>query len=517
LSAGIAEWGGGYTTDIAYVPGYYPNQSPLHLEMACLLGGVAGVEVAAGKPLSYLELGCGHGFGALALAASNPAWRVTGIDFNPAHIAAARELATESGIDNAYFIEADLATLASDPLSDEIPPADVATMHGLWSWVADPVRAGIVALLDSKVRPGGVVQLSYNALPGWQGAIGMQRLLREAGQRLASRSDRQAAAGIEIIRALVDANVPYLRDNSFVRSLLDHADRAQSAYLAHEYMNEFWRPCFHTDVAAAMAGAKLQWVASSQLIENFSLLMLSDEVREIANRFDDPLMWELIKDTCVSRSLRQDVFVRGARPLSPAERDARLSDMVLALLCSPEDFTFEIEVPIGEANLDRDFFSQIVEALGNGPRSVRDLLALPQLKRRGSPGEIVGMLVGTRQAMRILAPATEPNASVRRFNEAAARRFVKADNLSNSVALATSGIGAPLACPMLDLFVAAQIQTGAAADPAGWADAFGTAHPEEERRRLCEFIERLLVQRVPVWRQFGALPTAIGASQGAEA
>src|SRR5690242_8975438 len=111
LSAGGASWGGGYVTDLPYLPGYYRHQSPLHLNLACLLGGVAGLRLGPGAPLSYLELGCGQGFGALALAVCNPAWRVTGIDFNPAHIAAARELAAEAGIGNAQFIEADLATL----------------------------------------------------------------------------------------------------------------------------------------------------------------------------------------------------------------------------------------------------------------------------------------------------------------------------------------------------------------------------------------------------------------------
>ena len=45
---------------------------------------------------------------------------------------------------NAQFIEADLATLTN---FGEIPEADIATLHGLWSWVADTVRSGIVRLL----------------------------------------------------------------------------------------------------------------------------------------------------------------------------------------------------------------------------------------------------------------------------------------------------------------------------------------------------------------------------------
>ena len=48
----------------------------------------------------YVELGCGVGLGALIIAASNPSWRVTALDFNPAHIAAARAMALEAGITN---------------------------------------------------------------------------------------------------------------------------------------------------------------------------------------------------------------------------------------------------------------------------------------------------------------------------------------------------------------------------------------------------------------------------------
>ena len=242
MTASIGNWGSGYVTDLPYVPGYYRHQSPLHLHLACLFGSVAGLDLGPGTPLSYLELGCGHGFGALALAACNPCWRVTGIDFNPAHIAAARALAAEAGITNAQFLEADLATLMDDPRVREIPEADVATMHGLWSWVTDPVRAGIVRLLGAKVRPGGVVQVSYNALPAWQGALGMQRLLRESGERVAARSDRQAEAGLEIVSALADAKAHHLHGLPFVESLLEHARHCQIAYLAHEYMNKAWRP-----------------------------------------------------------------------------------------------------------------------------------------------------------------------------------------------------------------------------------------------------------------------------------
>ncbi len=501
-------WGGGYVTDVPYIPGYYRHQSPLHLNLACLLGGVAGIEIGRGTPLSYLELGCGHGFGALALAACNPSWQVTGVDFNPAHIAAAHAMAAEAGIANARFIEADFSTLADRPRADEVPQADVATLHGLWSWVTDPVRAGIVRLIDAKVRPGGVVHVSYNSLPAWQTALGMQRLVSEAGGRLAAPSDRQAQAGLEIVRALAAAKAHHLTGSPFVDSLLEHAKHGHSSYLAHEYMNQAWRPCFHADLVAALAPAKLDWAGSALLLENFSPLTLSDEIRTVSARFDDPVMRELIKDMCLPRGLRQDVFVRGARRLRPEQRDAALGDVVLGLLCPEPQFSWEFEVPSGQATLDRGFFGPIVAALDHGPRRVRDLLDLPGLPRRDNPGELVGMLVGTDQALPMLAPPGEPDPQVARFNRVAAKRLAHSGNLDSGIALAASGTGAPLPCTMLDLFVAARLGEEHRPDPAGWAATLGAARPEAEQQRLRQFIDRLIVERAPVWRRLGGLASA---------
>ena len=84
--------------------------------------------------------------------------------------------------------------------------------------------------------------------------------------------------------------------------------------------------------------AKLEWVGSASLIENFPELTLTPEQRALTQRFDDPLLRELVKDMCLDRSLRHDVFVRGARRMNPAARDAALMDVRLALnICAGGD------------------------------------------------------------------------------------------------------------------------------------------------------------------------------------
>jgi Predicted methyltransferase regulatory domain len=105
--------------------------------------------------------------------------------------------------------------------------------------------------------------------------------------------------------------------------VLERNRQSHPDYLAHEFMNAARRPTFHADLVLALRAAKLEWVASAALLENFSPPMLHDDTRAVFDRFDEPLMQELVKDICIERGLRQDVFVRGTRRRPAATPRAR--------------------------------------------------------------------------------------------------------------------------------------------------------------------------------------------------
>ena len=498
----MSTWGGGYITDIGYTSGYYRQQSPRHLALACLLGGVEPPDLSDDAPLTYLELGCGQGYGALVQAASNPGWEIVAIDFNPAHIASARTLAAESRTTNVRFIEADLATLAEEPQFAAIPEADVVSLHGLWSWVGPAVRHGIVRLLGAKVRPGGIVHISYNALPGWQEALGLQRLVRETGLRQASRSDRQVQAGLELARALRSADAEHLRRSSLVSNMLDNKHRLPGGYLAHEYMNEHWSPCFHADVAASLAGAKLEWVSSAALLENFRELMLTEEQRAIQDRFDDPVMRELVKDIALPRGFRHDVFVRGARRLSEAARNEALGGVVLAPLFAPGDFKFEIDLPAGRASIGQAFYTPIVTALAEGPRSVAALLSLPHIAGApNNPAELTGVLIGTEQALPVRSDFESSAKMSATFNDVVARVVAPDGAPDREMAFASAGLGNAVPCHALDLFVYRRLrETQKEPDPRGWAAELTGGQDADDATRLTEIFCSIVTHRLPVWR-----------------
>jgi SAM-dependent methyltransferase len=503
----MSGWGGGYVTDVTYLTGYYRHQSPSLLSLACLLGNVDRSQPGPDEPVSYLELGCGQGFTALLLAASNPRWTVTAIDFNPAHVATARAWATKAQIDNIRILEADLSTLAEDPAAAEVPEADFVSMHGVWSWVPPSVQDGIVRLLQRKVRPGGAVHVSYNALPAWGAALGMQRMLREGGKRLAARSDQQAVEGLKLVEELHGADAYQLVRSSWIKTLIERTKELPVVYLAHEYMNDSWAPCFHSDVARALAAAKLEWVASVNLAENFPELTLSPEQRAIMQRLDDPLLRELVKDMCLNRSLRHDVFVRGARRISPRMRDAALRDMWMSLTISPSDLPAEVEMPAGKAELSPAFYRPIAAALADGPRRVGDLLMLPDVEgKRDNPAELIGVMAGLRMAEVALRPGAEPAPQALRFNRLVTSELSRTENPGREIAAASHMMGTGAPCSLFDLYVLDRTQEGEGESHIdNWVRHTGGNMDEEGQSRLREVLTRCLQVRVPVMRAQGVI------------
>jgi SAM-dependent methyltransferase len=501
----MSDWGGGYVTDIAYTTGWYRQQSPAVMALACLLGGVASPMPSGAEDVSYLELGCGHGFASMLLAASNPTWRVTGIDFHPAHIAAAREWAAEAGLQNVSFIEADLSTLAGDALARAIPEADFVSMHGVWSWVPAAVQAGIIRLLRDKVRPGGAVHVSYNALPGWNSALGMQRVLRAVGRQRMQRSDRQAEEGLKFIRELVAADAMQIKNSPIVQALMERLDELPGTYLAHEYMNDTWKPCFMADVAAAMADAKLDWVASANLIENFPELTLTQAQRALVNRFEDPLLRELVKDHCIERLLRHDVYVRGARRISPHQRDAALMDLSIGLNIRPADLPLEAEMPAGRAALNPNFYRPIVTAMAEAPGRIGALLQLPAVDgKRDNPAELVGMLVGTELAEPVLRPAAAPSPVASRFNRVSARRLMDSEPMSRPVGAASLRFGSAVPVSVLDLVVLERIEAGAG-DIDALVRHLSQSITVTDEARLRTVLQACMDNRLPRLRAAGVL------------
>jgi hypothetical protein len=261
-------------------------------------------------------------------------------------------------------------------------------------------------------------------------------------------------------------------------------------------------------VAEALAEARLEWVGSAVLTENFPELTMTGPQRAVYERFEDPLMRELVKDLCLARTLRHDVYVRGPRRLTSAARDAALRELTIALSVPLARVALEVQVAAGKAELAPEFYRPVTEMLARGPAKVGALLHAPgAVASRENPAELAGLLVGTRQAVVVGRPGAAPNEAAMRLNAALIRRYAVTENLNRSAVLASPMLGAGLSCATPDLFVAGRALAGEeGGDPAGWVDTLGAGLDDENRERVREALVRARDETLPLLRQLGCLP-----------
>jgi SAM-dependent methyltransferase len=115
--------------------------------------GVSNVAIFADLPegATVLDLGCGAGLDALIVAQRvGPAGRVIGLDFSEPMLARARQAATEAGLNNVEFRQADAETLLLEDAS-----IDAALVNGIFN--LNPARDLIFSELARVVRSGGAV------------------------------------------------------------------------------------------------------------------------------------------------------------------------------------------------------------------------------------------------------------------------------------------------------------------------------------------------------------------------
>ncbi|HEV7250347.1 MAG TPA: class I SAM-dependent methyltransferase [Shinella sp.] len=510
------DWTHGYVSDIEYLPGFYAEQTPAHLDVACLLRGVEP-PVEEGAPFAYCELGCGVGETALTIAAANPQSSVWGFDFNPAHIARGRALAEAGGVGNIRLEEASFEDLADGGYAG-LPMFDYIALHGVWSWVSPENRGHIVRFAARYLKPGGLLYVTYNALPRWTPSTPMQRLVSLAASLDNDRSDRRVLRGLDMARAFSAAGADMISIDMLDR--LDKERAESTAYLSHEYLNAHWSPCYQIDVAGDLAEAKLSFVATANLFENYPDLSMTAEQRSLVEGFPAAYA-ETARDFFLVRSFRRDVYMRGARPIAPRRLERRLAARRLCLVVPPSEIKLAVKVPVGEATLNESFYRPALDALVERPMTIGELRSLPEADgSSATEREVLGMLIGARQAMALPNAVSEEGvASVRRYNRAHLR--ICADEGRAVCALAAAGLGSGITVRLFEMLAYEVLVDGAEPEVGAVTAAIhallqergdrlrdGGVPIEDEAQALRvirENVELVLAIALPMWRRVGAI------------
>lgn len=368
-------WAEGYVVDVGYTHGYYRELSPTTLRFVTLLAGLQAPDTE--QPFDYYELGCGNGLSTVVHAAANPHGRFTGVDFNPTHIHNAQRLARDAGVGNVRFLEKSFAEL----LEGELPDAEIIALHGVWSWVAEEHRGQIVEFIRRRLKPGGIVYVSYNCLPGLTQVAPLQRLLTDHSPFGAGDSLERLGRALDFAGKLERAGAAYFRANPLAKARLERLAGQDPRYLAHEYSNANWSLFYHADVARELAGAKLGYAGSTDYLDNFNQFVLTPEMAELVAGIHDRTALETIKDYARNQVFRRDVYTRGAPRADARSLDALLGRSRFALARPRAACKLARATPAGEVTLQEEAYAPVLDALQRGPLTFDQLGAAAETGR----------------------------------------------------------------------------------------------------------------------------------------
>lgn len=509
------DWNDGYVVDTEYLTGFAPKLAPAYLNTVCVINGYEPVPMD--RPFTYFELGCGQGFTANMLAASNPQGRFYAVDFNPSHVANARQLSSAARLDNLTVLEKSFAGLVQGQV--EVPELDFIVMHGIYSWVTPENRRHLVDFIARHLKPSGIAYLTYNALPGWSAAAPLQRLALEYAQAHPNTRDMQVEEARAFINRMIDAKAGYFTSNTgaILKNRLENWKTAKPCYLAHEYMNECWQALYHADVARDLREARLEFAGSVILGLAFPDMMLSKEQLDLVNTIPGVTGRETVKDFMMNTGFRADVFMRGARRMPPLRKAQWLQQVGVALTVPREQATLGFTAETMSAR--DDMAGPLLNHLAKGPRSLAELASLPG-QSVDNVFHVLALLTTHDQGTPFfLGSANAPVEAAHRMNLAVAEQATLDDRYQ---ALASPLLGTALPAGQIQRLVYLLLRRSpdrrdaAALAQEVWKILSSQESPvmvsdkpldskEEEAAEVLNTVKKVLEQRLPLWRQLKML------------
>ena len=367
----------GYITDVAYIDNYYEQLSPLAINYLAALNGHLPRNP---DDFDYCELGCGNGLSLVVHAATHPGGRFTGIDINPEHIARARGRANAAGLTNlALYADA----IADWVARDDGQQFDFIAMHGLYTWVSDAVRADIHRFIERRLKPGGLVLVSYNAKPGFSAREPLRNIMRRFATPLSTNPLERAHLGLSYLRLMLNAQVPFFRLNPELAKYAESLFDKDPHYIAHEFFHDDWHIFGVDEVAGAMQNSGLAFAGTLPLWQNHADIDVPANVSGLFNVQTERVTREVHKDFLYNTVFRTDLYVAAPADAAPLPRAETLAAMCFRAAVPATDVQFAPLAGANQLSLNTPLHRTVFALLQDQARTFADLAAQPALAGHG--------------------------------------------------------------------------------------------------------------------------------------
>lgn len=464
-----------YLTDIAYPRQFCSELNPAMLRATAAL---AGCPPPARDDFDYCELGSGLGDTIATLAAAYPRARFVGVDINPEHVGAARSLVSRGALENIRFLERDFEALSAD----ELPKFDYICAHGLLSWIAPEKRESLFRRASAWLKPGGLLYIGYNALPGWAAVEPLRRFMLDASADVEGGSAARVRHALAAAKVLCDANAEYFVSNPSAKKILATMLELGAPYAAHEFFNAHWHPMYFADVVREAAECDLRFVGQVPLHLNYRDLAVAPALRAASGVVSNRRDWEHFRAFASNEFFRRDVYVKGAVASTENTSQAFLDTTSFGTIVPFAEVSREVTFPNCSLQFTGPLFDAVIGRLASRASSVGELARSPSLAQFGIDAlrqAVLQLLLGN-DVIPVNASSETPNLTGATYHiPSAFNRAILKQRLSHNqpLVLASSLAGAGVSISMLHAVLLRALTEARPGERAEWIRAFVEATP----------------------------------------
>lgn len=260
------------------------------------------------EDFTYVEIGCGSAFTLCVNAAANPDAKFVGIDADPKFIEEGNDSIKRLGLKNVRLINATITNEGDITENEDIPTADFVFVHRLASCVSPEVRSELFSVIGWILKPGGVVFMSYDSLPGSTHRQIIHHIAQSYREAISDDVERVETA-LQFVNYMYQTKAHYtLQNNTILDDIVVGLGDVASA--THHYGNEHFQPLWFADVSKEMNEQGLFYCGSTVAAHNNPHLGIPEAAINELSPFPDVESLEFIKDMYGNIEDRYDLYIR---------------------------------------------------------------------------------------------------------------------------------------------------------------------------------------------------------------
>jgi SAM-dependent methyltransferase len=253
---------------------------------------------------------------------------------------------------------------------EEIPPLDFAVMHGVLSWIDEPVRNAVLDDAARRLKPGGFLLTGTNAMPGWAAKLPLRNMVYSL-TRDGQNSLERAEVGLAWLKKLKSAQVKYFRDNPALAEAVEELERLDLRYMAHEYFNEHLRAFYFAELKAMMEARGLRFAGCARMFLNMVDLAVPRELHEEFRNVKSRAELEAKRDFIRNETFRRDIWIKGESLQSEEEWLAVNQDLVFGTLDPLEKMDRTVAFGDIQLSYDNEPFAGMMKLVARNGQSIR--------------------------------------------------------------------------------------------------------------------------------------------------